>query len=492
LARKAKILIVEDSPTQIEQLKYILEQKEYRVSVANNGKEALALIKKRKPNIIVSDIVMPEMDGYELCRQIRRDVNLKDIPVILLTALSDPADVIKGLECGANNFITKPLDKKYLLTRLDYIITNLELRKESVAEMGINIFFGKKKYFITAERLQILDFLLGTYETAVQRNYELRKTQDELRKTQDKLRSLNEQLEQKVEERTAYLSTEITERKRVEKELKRLYTELKESQFQLIQAEKMSAVGTFVAGVAHELNNPITAILHFVQYCIKHTSKEDRLYSILQDIERETRSYIDTTQNLLTFSHMQREKKVHQKESLNTILNRVLKLLSYRIEKNNISVSKNISIGVPDIPMNVNNIQQVFLNLLNNALDALKESKRKKIDIDILCEGKYVKVTIADSGCGITPENIDNIFDPFFTTKPIGQGTGLGLSLCQSIINAHNGEITCESVPGQGTKFIILLPVTAKDVKGATAEPQKAQKKEKDTENVTAKDAKNG
>ncbi|GAI88317.1 unnamed protein product, partial [marine sediment metagenome] len=223
-----------------------------------------------------------------------------------------------------------------------------------------------------AERLQILDFLLGTYETAVQRNYELRKTQDALRKTQDELRSLNEQLEQKVGERTAYLSTEITERKRVEKELKRLYTELKESQSQLIQAEKMSAVGTFVAGVAHELNNPITAILHFVQYCIKHTSKEDRLYSILQDIERETRSYIDTTQNLLTFSHMQREKKVHQKESLNTILNRVLKLLSYRIEKNNISVSKNISIGVPDIPMNVNNIQQVFLNLLK----ILKYKKR--------------------------------------------------------------------------------------------------------------------
>jgi signal transduction histidine kinase len=299
----------------------------------------------------------------------------------------------------------------------------------------------------------------------------------------------------------ALYSMEIEQaRKQAEEELKKLYTELKESQSQLIQSEKMSAVGTFVAGVAHELNNPITAILHFTQYCIKHTSEEDRLYTILQDIEKETRSCIDTTQNLLTFSHMQRGEAIYQKESLDTILSRVLKLLSYRIEKDNISIGKHIGIGIPDIPMNVNNVQQVFLNLLNNALDTLEESKQKKIDINILRKGKYVKVMIADSGCGIDPEDIDNIFDPFFTTKAVGQGTGLGLSLCQSIITEHNGE-----------KFIILLPAaTAKDAKeakgrkeynrgtakgaesakSATVEPQKAQKKEKDTENATAKDAK--
>jgi PAS domain S-box-containing protein len=293
---------------------------------------------------------------------------------------------------------------------------------------------------------------------------------------------------------------DITKRKQAEEKLKKLYAELKESQSQLIQSEKMSAVGTLVAGVAHELNNPITAILHFTQYCIKHTSEEDRLYTILQDIEKETRSCIDTTQNLLTFSHMQ-AKEAYQKESLNTILSRVLKLLSYRIEKDNISISKHIAIGIPDIPMNVNNMQQVFLNLLNNALDAVKESKEKKIDIDIQHEGEYVKVIIADSGCGIAPENIDNLFVPFFTTKSIGQGTGLGLSLCHSIIKAHNGEITCESVPGQGTKFKILLPAaTAKDAKGAESAKSATAKGAKGTKNqpqrtqkaVTAKVAKNG
>ncbi|MCK4575374.1 PAS domain S-box protein [candidate division WOR-3 bacterium] len=256
---------------------------------------------------------------------------------------------------------------------------------------------------------------------------------------------------------------DITERRRTEEELKKMYTELKESQSQLIQSEKMNAVGTLVAGVAHELNNPLTAMLHFIQYCIQHTSKDDRLYPVLQDLKHETISCIDTVQNLLTFSHMRREGKIYKKANLDTIINRVLKLLTYRIMKENISITQHSTTGIPDISMNVNNIQQVFLNLISNSMDAVKESKKKKVSIDIHCDGKYVQTIISDSGCGISPENINNIFDPFFTTKPVGKGTGLGLSLCQSIIKAHNGEITCESVPGEGAKFIILLPATTEN-----------------------------
>src|SRR3990170_9014172 len=124
-----EILVVEDSPTQAEQLKHILEQHDYSVSVANNGKEALSLINKHKPTIVISDIIMPEMDGYQLCRQIKADENLTNIPVILLTSLSDPEDIVRGLECGADNFITKPYDEKYLLSRIQYILISDELRK---------------------------------------------------------------------------------------------------------------------------------------------------------------------------------------------------------------------------------------------------------------------------------------------------------------------------------------------------------------------------
>jgi DNA-binding response OmpR family regulator len=116
-----EILIVEDSPTQAEQLKFILQKNNYQVCFARNGREAIDLLKRRMPTIIISDIVMPEMDGYQLCKFIKSDEALKKIPVVLLTSLSDPGDVLKGLECGADNFMTKPYDEKTLVTRLKYL-----------------------------------------------------------------------------------------------------------------------------------------------------------------------------------------------------------------------------------------------------------------------------------------------------------------------------------------------------------------------------------
>ena len=208
-----EILIVEDSPTQAAKLEFFLEQHGYQVSVANNGKEAIASMSKRKPTIAISDIIMPEMDGYELCRQIKADENLKDIPVILLTSLSDPEDIVRSLECGADNFITKPYEEKYLLSRINYIIANRELRKSEKLEIGIEILFAGQKYFINSERRQILDLLLSTYEIAPNKNVELINAQD-------KLKVLNEQLERKVEERTAVLTAEIAELKRAEAKLK--------------------------------------------------------------------------------------------------------------------------------------------------------------------------------------------------------------------------------------------------------------------------------
>lgn len=143
---RVKILIVEDSPTQAEQLRYILEQHEYDISVAQNGVEALVHIKKHKPMIVISDIMMPEMDGYQLCQQIKADENFKDIPVILLTSLSDPIDVIRGLECGADNFITKPYNEQFLLSRVRHVLINKELRRSGSAEMGIEVFFAGRSF----------------------------------------------------------------------------------------------------------------------------------------------------------------------------------------------------------------------------------------------------------------------------------------------------------------------------------------------------------
>ncbi len=175
-----EILLAEDSPTQAEKLRYLLETHGYMVLAASNGKEALAAARRRKPTLIISDVMMPEMDGFVLCGEIKRDEQLKDIPVILLTSLSDIRDIMKGLECGADNFIRKPYEDQYLLARVDYLLINHELRKNQKMQMGMEIYLGGQKHFITSERQQIVDLLISIYEDAVHLNKELHARQLEL------------------------------------------------------------------------------------------------------------------------------------------------------------------------------------------------------------------------------------------------------------------------------------------------------------------------
>ena len=178
--KSIEILIAEDSPTQAEQLRSLLEESGYTVVVAPDGKAALALAKRHKPTLIISDIMMPELDGYGLCRAIKSDERLKSVPVILLTALSDPQDVIKGLQCGADNFIRKPYDARYLLSRVNYTLMNFDMRKNQKMRMGLEISLGGERHFITSDREQILDLLISTYEQAVDINNELKLREKDL------------------------------------------------------------------------------------------------------------------------------------------------------------------------------------------------------------------------------------------------------------------------------------------------------------------------
>ncbi len=177
---KVEILIAEDSPTQAAQLAHLLEQHGYAVTTASNGREALVLVNRRRPTLIISDVVMPELDGYGLCKAIKADQRWKDLPVMLVTTLSDPQDVVRGLECGADNFIRKPYDEKYILSRIDYLLMNVELRKNQKIQIGVEITLGGQRHFITSERQQILDLLISTYEQAVQINNELELREKEL------------------------------------------------------------------------------------------------------------------------------------------------------------------------------------------------------------------------------------------------------------------------------------------------------------------------
>ncbi|MDO8680803.1 MAG: EAL domain-containing protein [Acidobacteriota bacterium] len=178
--KNINILIAEDSPTQATELEALLRGHGYAVVVATDGKQALAAARRRKPALILSDVVMPEMDGYALCKAIKSDESLKDVPVMLVTALSDPQDVVRGLECGADNFIHKPYDEQQLLSRLNYLLMNRDLRQNQKVRLGVEIELGGRKHFVTAERQQILDLLISTYEQAVYISGELKQREQEL------------------------------------------------------------------------------------------------------------------------------------------------------------------------------------------------------------------------------------------------------------------------------------------------------------------------
>jgi diguanylate cyclase (GGDEF)-like protein len=188
--RSVEVLIVEDSATQREQLQHLLQAHGFAVASAANGRQALESARRRKPTVIITDIVMPELDGYGLCKAIRADESLKEIPVILLTSLSDAHDVIFGLECGADNFIRKPYQADYLLQRVDHLLMNLELRRNQKMRMGIEINLGGQRHFITAERQQILDLLISTYEQATHINRELAAREGELAHSNEVLNGL--------------------------------------------------------------------------------------------------------------------------------------------------------------------------------------------------------------------------------------------------------------------------------------------------------------
>jgi PAS domain S-box-containing protein len=239
-------------------------------------------------------------------------------------------------------------------------------------------------------------------------------------------------------------------------------TEVKRLEEQLIQAEKLAAMGQMLAGVAHELNNPLTAILGVSELLRDRQGVDENTKRQLEMAHRQARRAARIVQNLLEFSRpASPQKKVLD---LNSIVDRTLQLHEHSLKRNNIEVEFQPQSGLPPIVGDANQLIQVVLNLVSNAEQAIREVRPSgRIQVQLGKRGQFVFVNVKDDGVGIRPEALPKLFDPFFTTKRPGGGTGLGLSICMSIVREHGGDIEAQSVPGGGALFCVTLPIASKE-----------------------------
>ena len=435
-----EILIVEDSPTQAERLRRLIRSSGYHARVAANGKLALADIREHKPHLVLSDIVMPEMNGYELCRAIKADPALRDIPVILVTSLTDPKDIIRGIECGADNFIRKPYAEDYLLNRIGQMLVNQKLRKNSSMEVGIALYLGDQKHFINAERQQILDLLISTYEQAVQVNSELQAR------------------ERQVIELNMRLAHHAGE-------LETINREIALKNLELAEASRMKSA--FIANMSHELRTPLNAIIGFTGALLMKlpgplTDEQDRQLNTIRNSARHLLSLIN---DILDVAKIEAGKVTLTVESVQCqqLMGEVADTLRPLAAQKGLEVL----VDMPEQPIVLQTdrraLAQIMINLANNAIKftekgMIKLALKQRTDEE---QALITEFSVTDSGSGIKEEDQAKLFQAFSqldnsSTRHV-EGAGLGLYLSQNLANLLGGSLFFSSDFGKGSTFTLAL-----------------------------------
>jgi two-component system, NtrC family, sensor kinase len=422
--RSASILIIDDSPTYLAALSQEMRNQGYRVKSAPNGPEGLNHLKTDRFDCVLVDLLMPYMTGFEVCRRITAmRSNMENVPaVILLTGSTNRDDLNRGLEAGADDFVAKSSDLAVLRARVQALMRRRFYQEETRRIVGE----------LKTKELETRSALAG------------REAAETRAAMAEKLVQANQDLEE-------------SNRK------------LKETQAQLIQNEKMASLGQLVAGIAHEINNPLAFVVnnlfvaesgldslapeiepHLSEPLLRKLRKaRDRLGEMREGLTRVKELVLD----LRTFSRLDEGefKTVDIVEAMDT----VLLLLKHKMNSR-IQVEKRYG---PSrlLHCSAGRINQVLMNLTANAVDAIAGNGR--IVITTGQTPQVFTISIRDTGAGI-PESIrGKIFDPFFTTKPVGQGTGLGLAISYGIVQDHGGSIEVQSEEGLGTEFIVKIPL---------------------------------
>jgi two-component system NtrC family sensor kinase len=422
--RSARILAIDDSPTHLAFLSDELRKQGYEVESVASGAEALQRLVEEKFDCVLVDLVMPDMDGIEVCREIAAlRPSVASLPaVIILTDSQNKTDLNRGFEAGADDYVSKSSDLAVLRARIQALI-----RRRFFQEENGRIFEGLKA-----------------------RDLEMSEAQD---------------ARQIAEARVAMAERLV----QANQDLQEANRKLKETQAQLIQHEKMASLGQLVAGIAHEINNPLAFVVnnlfiietgfdglipelepHLPEPSLKRLRKvRVRLGEMREGLDRVKELVLD----LRTFSRLDEGefKTVDVVETMDAVLLLMKHRMNGRIE-----VEKHY--GAPrTLFCSAGRLHQVLMNLVSNAVDAMAGPGR--IVITTSQTSELFLISIRDTGTGI-PENIrSKIFDPFFTTKPVGQGTGLGLAISYGIVQEHGGSIEVQSEEGAGTEFVVKIPL---------------------------------
>jgi signal transduction histidine kinase len=414
-----EVLIVEDN-AEMRRLLAFLIGREFRVRVANNGRTALEAVQQAAPELVVTDVMMPEMSGTDLCRALKENPETRGIPVVLVTSKAEREMKIEGLELGADDYVTKPFHPRELLARVRSLVRLRQLQEEIAAQNA-------------------------------------------------SLEASNADLE-------------------------RTLAELKEAEVQLVQAERLAAVGELAAGVAHEVNNPLNFARNSLSTLRTYvddlrnvaqrvadldTSNPSKLSQQLEELEREKSELgfadlADALKELVAIVNEGLDRTAHLVSDLRDFaaprrgekhpvnigagLRSTVHLLGQKFRESGAEVTLEVEKPVPTVLGDASALNQVFLNLLKNAAEAI-EGRGGAIRVEVGLEEAHVVVRVHDTGPGIEAAVKARLFEPFYTTKSAGEGTGLGLSMSRRIIEEHRGSIKIDSEPGRGTCVTVRLPV---------------------------------
>ena len=417
-----RILAIDDSATYLQELLAVLRGEGYDVVPARSGEEGIEMLATQPFDCILLDLNMPGIDGIETCRLIKASPLHRDVPLIMLTAAEDRKAMIDALASGADDFISKSSELEVLKARV-----RAQLRRKQFEDEHRSV------------REKLLRSQIEAAEARAAR---------ELAETRAKL---VEALEQKNEELTV------------------AYRDLQTAQSQLVQSAKLASLGELVAGVAHEINNPLAFVISHLSTVRRSVAKVDgavrgslgsellpvwqRALERLPEMDLGLQRMRDLVLKLRTFSRLDEgERKV---VSIRECIESLLTILGHRL-KDRIEVETHY--GEPDsIECYPGLLTQAIMNLVANAIDAIEA--RGTIHIATGMHGDLYGISVADTGTGIPEAVRHKILDPFFTTKPVGQGTGLGLSITYSIVRKHAGSLEFHDADGGGTQALILMPL---------------------------------